>query len=358
MCSRILSDYGIIIDNFHVRPVPRGCHFFLTHFHRDHTSGLGPKWNHPTTIHTSETSFKLMEIRYGKDALVLKRIRKWLLWKWKTIRIMGKNVNICAVPANHSPGSVMWCFILPDGSTVVHTGDYRPTESLYMWDGWNKLRPLGSLFYDSSLHDPKVSMPTLEQSVDALESVYKKVGKLQKLALVLHTSGIECLIVEWCKKYNHTWDIHKSCKHRMECELGLMETGSLFQSKDADILCVGESFRDRSNGDSKWIFVKPSLIWFMCHAENISKSGIYTTSQAIPDMTNTFRIFYSNHASFEENKTFIAFLQPMETLGCVDSIISKKTCFSKGTVLPNWNYLERIDSQGYLEAFNSTRVEK
>lgn len=344
MCSRALAEYGIIVDNFHIKPVPTGSIFFLTHFHSDHTRGLTPKWNH-STIYTSQTVFVLMKLRYGKTAKLLNYVKPLSVFQWSVLPVRGQDIHVCCIPANHSTGSVMWCFILPNGSTVVHTGDFRPGDDTYHWEGWKRMVPVSMLFYDSSLYDPRIRIPSVEQSVQALEELYRTMGKNQNMAVLLHTSGMETLIVEWCKKYERSWHIDKSCKDYKELELGLMENGSLFRchtSGRADITCVGEAFRTKHEGDKKWVFVKPSLVWFMCHRNQIDQNETYSMNHAIPDETNTFRILYSNHASYDEIQTFIGFLRPILTSECVESIIPRKKCIRTKSARPKWDYQKQL----------------
>jgi len=371
MCSRALSDHGIVVDNFRQRPVPQGSHFFLTHFHTDHTAGLTAEWSH-ATLHASSTVRSLMRMRYGGNANAVLCTRAWRVETWCTVRILGKLVKVCCVPANHSTGSVMWCFRFrarqnsTEWTTVLHTGDYRLTNRLRAWEGWKTMRPLSMLFFDSSIHDPRIRVPSLDQSVTALEWVFKRLGSRQRMAVIMHTSGVEQLIVTWCQRYGRTWYLdEESCKNHEEARLGLTEQGSNGEESGshsaADVWCVGSSFRNARSGDSRWVFVKPSLIWFMCHRNGMpsAKSEKSLMTKAVPDETNTFHVHYSNHASYAENMELQRMLQPVMTSQCVNSIVpDPDACARSGSALPNGLYLSQLlnrAGRGVLLPFQSLR---
>lgn len=341
MCSRALAEHGVAIDNFYVNPVPAGTQFFLTHLHKDHMDGLTPNWS-GGILNVSETTYKLMQRRY-KGKTVLGTVKPWVIGKWRTVQLLGGATKVCCVDAHHSTGSVMWCFKFPNGSSVVHTGDYRPTADTFNWDGWEKLRPVSILLFDSSMHDPRVNIPSLENSSASLEHVFNLLGPGQRLALLVHTSGVEELVGDWCRRYGHTWALDENCKNYEETLLGFKSCAQRYMSgsSQADVYCVGSKFRDQHEGSDTWVFVKPSLVWYMCHKNELVEHEFDALHLPIPDETHTFRVFYSNHASFQENQALMRFLHPTMTLPCVDAVITERSC--QGTsARPEWAYASEL----------------
>ena len=61
--------------------------------------------------------------------------------------VMG--VRVVAIGANHCPGAAMLHFTMPDGRTVLHTGDFRYQH--YMADHPTLAgRPLTTLYLDTT----------------------------------------------------------------------------------------------------------------------------------------------------------------------------------------------------------------
>jgi hypothetical protein len=356
MCSKALEEWGIIVDNFHTKNRPPTAHYFLTHLHSDHTGGLSPTWD-KAPLYVSEGTLIMMRLRYGHSSVVVNHTNALVYYSWTNLYINNKWIEVACIPANHCVGSVIWIFVLPNKSSVVHTGDYRPDEHMFRWSGWNRIKPVSLLLYDSSFNDPRIKIPTLNQGISALQSVFSRLNKRQRLAVFVHTSGVERLIGEWCNNQNLKWHVDDSAKNRLETELGLSEiapfkrANTIQQQQNSTIWCVGESFRTKHTND-RWIYVRPSAVWFMCHRNQLEDQEYYKFGTAVPDETNTFRVFYSTHASYEENQTFIKFLRPQMSTGCVKTIIPSDC--GAHSVNPNWEYHTSVKKP--LLTFKSKRL--
>jgi Cft2 family RNA processing exonuclease len=113
-----------IVDGF--RFPSKDCqHYFLTHAHADHTTGLKKSWN-AGTIHCTSVTAKLIieEQSIPKNTVSVVPLNE-------PFYIDG--VRITAVCANHCPGACMFLFqtpmYSPDGTqqfhNILHTGDFR-----------------------------------------------------------------------------------------------------------------------------------------------------------------------------------------------------------------------------------------
>lgn len=342
--ARDLAYLGIIIDRFHVssEDLEQKSHFFLTHFHSDHTPGLHTEWT-KAPLHVSQGTLQVMQLRYGEDSPVCLHATEWVPFKWRSIRILHQNMKITCVPAHHCPGAVMWLFKTPD-EHIVHTGDYRFIREMKDWPIWKQIRPVDHLFMDSSFHLASIKIPDLETSVEALEDIYQSIEGHQRMAVFIHTSGLELLIGTWCKLYGRQWFVHSSAKNPDETHFGLSDIApeyeALGKQKNADstIWCVGEGFRDRVHATAKtnkWVFIRPSAIWFICHRQELAGEPGYQFGTAIPDETNTYRLFYSTHASYDENQKLLKMLQPDQVTHTVP-VINPTKAREYGSATPNW----------------------
>lgn len=331
-CARALDEWGIVVDNFRYTKVPADSHFFLTHFHNDHTEGLDPEWDHGT-IHVSHTTLQLIKHRWGATSPITKHLKAWRPLRWCHVTIRGQHVEVACVEAGHCAGSLMWLFVLPNGSTAVFTGDYRPHSNPLDWSGWSKVKPVSLLFYDTSFHNPQVVLPSVSQSVRALNRVYQQCGAHQTFAVVCHTGGTEQLVGLWCRKYKQTWYVDESCKHRKETHLGLQELAGHLEAKSAhaaDVVCVGNTFR---RGREDYVLVKPSAIWFLCHANELHRDKERSLGNPVEDTQGTWRVHYSTHPSYQENMALIRALKPQMVSQCVKQIVPSQ-CVHRGSVRP------------------------
>lgn len=352
MCARAFAERGVIVDNFHARDMPKGSHYFLTHLHNDHMSGLSAKW-HAAPMHVSELTLALMAVRYGADSRVVQNATGWKPRTWRTLKILDERVRVLCLPAEHCAGSVMWLFKFADGTNAVFTGDFRLTPELLRWKGWRRMQPVTKLLYDSSFDDDDVKIPSVEQAVDALQSVFERLHVTQRMAVMIHTGGTEMLVAKFCARYGHTWHVDDSTKQADEVRIGLRDLapdGQCRRPNRNTVWCVGEKFRRAHAGDRRWVYVRPSAVWFMCHAARLERRDTYTFGDAVPDRTNTFRVFYSTHASHAECRELIDHLAPEEAVPCVEPIAPGQ-CI--GSVKPNWKYHEQLDSGKPLRTFKT-----
>lgn len=100
---------------------PKCQHYFLTHMHSDHTTGLTKSFS-AGTIYVSAISARLLEHEWGLKAPMVQ-----VLQLGQPTVVEG--VTVTAIDANHCPGAVMLLFEVPKASggvtTVLHTGDCR-----------------------------------------------------------------------------------------------------------------------------------------------------------------------------------------------------------------------------------------
>jgi hypothetical protein len=231
-----------------------------------------------------------------------------------------------------------WIFVLPKNIRKVYfkavfTGDYRPHSEPVSWHGFKKVIPVSLLHYDSSFDNPEVLLPSVPQSLRALQQVYQHAQTQEKtLAVICHTGGTEQLVALWCREQRKTWFVQSSCKHEQETYLGLLELAGAYEAVEeskAHVVCVGDKFKRDTPG---YTLVKPSVLWFLCHAEELLERKT-PLSEAVRDSQGTWRLFYSPHSSYEENRTLIRQLKATKTQACVKEIIPQN-CERGGGVTP------------------------
>ena len=329
-CARtLLEEWGISIDLF-TRPrgyTKRDLVFFLTHVHEDHMQGLHCDWDYGP-LHLSQESDVLLRKHYQAGA-VLDRFQPWPTHRYRKVKIRQHTVEVACVPANHCTGSVMWLFILPTGRTVLHTGDYRLTPEFFRWRGWSRMKPLCTLLGDTSHDDEDIQMPTLDQSLQALRQVYELRGQLH---ILTYTSGVECLLAPFCKQFKTRWYVDKPFRTTLKGHtiyLGLPPQYEAKTKEEADLIIQNRQIEKQES----CTYVKLSTTWFTCH-RNLRKPF-----EPVRDVYGTYRIFYSTHASREENQQLAETLEATTFVRCVDSILTDGVCHH--TALPCDTFLVR-----------------
>lgn len=127
--------------------------YFLSHYHADHYGGLSTRWSSSIGGAAGDAPLQLICSAFTRDCIVHAKGDKMKQF----IRVVrpGEQFSILlpgspstpvrceALPARHTPGSLMLRMELPDGRHVLFTGDFRcPLPSLP--------RPLTHLYVDTT----------------------------------------------------------------------------------------------------------------------------------------------------------------------------------------------------------------
>lgn len=125
-----------MVDGFRFQN-SRCCHYFLTHSHGDHTTGLNKSFN-AGTIYCTPITAKLLVEESGIPEHMIQSVNLD-----EPFELEG--CQITAICANHCPGACMFLFRLhrpaskarmSGATSILHTGDFRydahPTWSEFL----------------------------------------------------------------------------------------------------------------------------------------------------------------------------------------------------------------------------------
>uniref|UniRef100_A0A8C1YXG4 DNA cross-link repair 1A (PSO2 homolog, S. cerevisiae) n=1 Tax=Cyprinus carpio TaxID=7962 RepID=A0A8C1YXG4_CYPCA len=121
---------GFAVDACQYGVVEGVTTYFLTHFNTDHYGGL------------------------KKDCFT--HLLK--------LKCMVQGVKVILLEANHCPGAAMLLFVLPDGQTVLHTGDFRADPSMEQYPELQGLR-IQTLYLDTTHCSPEYTFPTQQEVI-------------------------------------------------------------------------------------------------------------------------------------------------------------------------------------------------
>lgn len=109
-----------IVDGFKFTQ-PECSHYFLTHYHSDHTVGLTPRFD-KGKIYCSYGTKQLLVNDMGMNENLIQILRVN-----ETLVVEG--VEVTALDANHCPAAIMLHFFCPKSvRSVLHVGDFRADE--------------------------------------------------------------------------------------------------------------------------------------------------------------------------------------------------------------------------------------
>ncbi|CAG4932463.1 unnamed protein product [Colias eurytheme] len=318
--TRIIPNYKIVagthfaVDAFAYGDIPNVKHYFLTHFHSDHYSGLKKNFN--KLLFCSKITADLCVSRLGVN---MKHIH--IMNVDESIKIDG--VEVMAVDANHCPGAVMLVFTLPSGKTLLHTGDFRASPIMESYPiFWN--RDIHTIYLDTTYCNPRYDFPTQDQSLEMAlyhlrqkKTMLEKAGKKFSSVLIVcgtYTIGKEKFFLGMARRVGcSVWACPekdrvlravegRSFSHAPphSCQLHVVPMRDLTHEKL-------KSYLDSLQGAfSEVVAFKPSG-W-----ENGKNSCVEKDSVTI------YGIPYSEHSSFSEMIRFVKFLKPKQVVPTVD----------------------------------------
>ena len=149
--------------------------YFLTHFHSDHYGGLANTWE-SGIIYCSLPTATLVTEQLGVN-------RKYLhplpMNTPTVIASRGKPITVTLLDANHCPGAVMFLFQVGKRN-ILHVGDFRWNRECMLLPGSplngfaSEQKNLDDLFLDTTYCNPKYSLPSQAETIEAIQALFLK----------------------------------------------------------------------------------------------------------------------------------------------------------------------------------------
>ncbi|KAK1264339.1 DNA cross-link repair protein SNM1 [Acorus gramineus] len=294
-------------------------HWFLTHFHLDHYQGLTRSFSYGK-IYCSEITAQLVNLKIGVS---LDRLH--VLPLNQKIRIAGTGVT--CLDANHCPGSMILLFELPNGKTVLHTGDFRFCPEMVSDPVLRSCR-LHTLILDTTYCNPQYDFPKQEAVIQfVIEAIQAEAFNPKTLFLIgSYTIGKERLFLEVARCLRKKVYVGAAKLRLLEC-LG-------FPKEDMQWFTVNE-MESRIHVVPMWTIASFKR---MKHLSN-QYSGRYNLIVAFSPTGWTFgkgkkkspcrrwqqgtiiryEVPYSEHCSFTELKEFMRLVSPENIIPSVNN---------------------------------------
>jgi DNA cross-link repair 1A protein len=159
---------NFVVDGFRFTN-PFVKHYFLTHTHSDHTTGLTKGFDNGL-IYCSEVAARLLMFDFGIRRDVLRPMK---LDTTVVIKSCSGDVLVTPISANHCPGAVMFVFeIVKTGMRVLHTGDFRWSDEQH--GGNPVLKRIDLVMLDTTYCASKWTFPKQDHVV---QEIAKFIGR-------------------------------------------------------------------------------------------------------------------------------------------------------------------------------------
>lgn len=321
------------IDAFQYGEIQGITAYFLTHFHSDHYGGLTKNSTFP--IYCNKITGNLVKSK-------LKVAEQYVHILPMNTQVTVEGVTVILLDANHCPGAAMLLFFLPDGQTILHTGDFRADPSMENYPELLSCR-VQTLYLDTTYCSPEYTFPRQQEVINFAATT----------AFELVTLNPRTLVV--CGSYSVG-------KEKVFLALSEVLGSKVFLSRDKyNTMCCLESEQVKQHVTTDWkaaqVHVLPMMqLTFKKLQDYLTRfTGQYdqlvafkptgwTFSQQVesvediqPQISGNISIYgipYSEHSSFLELKRFVQWLRPLKIIPTVNngSWASRKAmqkCFSE-----------------------------
>uniref|UniRef100_A0A3Q4BGP3 DNA cross-link repair 1A protein n=1 Tax=Mola mola TaxID=94237 RepID=A0A3Q4BGP3_MOLML len=319
------------VDAFQYGAIEGISTYFLTHFHSDHYGGLTKNSTFP--IYCNRITGNLVKSKLRVEEQYVRILPM-------NTQVTVEGVTVVLLDAN-CPGAAMLLFFLPDGQTVLHTGDFRADPSMETYPELLSCR-VQTLYLDTYC-SPEYTFPRQQEVIRFAASS----------AFELVTLNPRTLVV--CGSYS----VGKEKVFLLADVLG----SKVCLSRDKyNTMCCLESERVRKHITTDWKAAQVHVLPMMQlsfkqklqhHLARFSgqydqlvafKPTGWTFSQQVdsvddiqPQISGNISIYgipYSEHSSFLEMKRFVQWLKPLKIIPTVNngSWASRKAmekCFSE-----------------------------
>ncbi|XP_076982203.1 DNA cross-link repair 1A protein isoform X2 [Tamandua tetradactyla] len=171
---------GFTVDAFQYGLIEGCTAYFLTHFHSDHYAGLSKNFTFP--VYCSEITGSLLKNKLRVQEQYIHPLPM-------DTECIVNGIKIVLLDANHCPGAVMILFYLPNGTVILHTGDFRadPTMERSLLAG----QKVHLLYLDTTYCSPEYSFPSQQEVIQfAINTAFEAVTLNPRTLVVCGTYSI------------------------------------------------------------------------------------------------------------------------------------------------------------------------
>ncbi|XP_009363003.2 LOW QUALITY PROTEIN: DNA cross-link repair protein SNM1 [Pyrus x bretschneideri] len=298
----------------------RDCsHWFLTHFHMDHYQGLTKSFCHGK-IYCSSITAKLVNMKIGIP--------------WDSIQVVPVNhkmnisgINVTCLDANHCPGSIIILFEPPDGKAVLHTGDFRYSNSAASMS-FLQTCSIHTLILDTTYCNPQYDFPKQEAVIQfVIDAIQAETFNPKTLFLIgSYTIGKERLFLEVARVLRKKIYVNAGKLHTLKCLDFPEEDMQWFtlNEQESHIHVVPmwtlASFKRLKHISNQYSSRFSLIVAFSPTGWTFGKGKKKSPGRRSQQGTIIrYEVPYSEHSSFTELREFVKLVSPVEIIPSVNN---------------------------------------
>ncbi|XP_007939779.1 DNA cross-link repair 1A protein [Orycteropus afer afer] len=307
---------GFTVDAFQYGQIEGCTAYFLTHFHSDHYAGLSRNFTSP--VYCSEITGNLLKNKLHVQEQYIHPLPV-------DTECLVNGVKVVLLDANHCPGAVMILFYLPNGTVILHTGDFRADPTMERSLLANQT--VHVLYLDTTYCSPEYSFPSQQEVIQFAINIAFETVTLNPRALVVcgtYSIGKEKIFLAIADVLGSKVGMSQEKYTTLQC-LNIPEMNSLITT----------------DMKSTWVHLLPMMqINFKGLQRHLKKCGgkydqilafrptgwthsnkLTRISDIIPETKGNISIYgipYSEHSSYLEMKRFVQWLKPQKIIPTVN----------------------------------------
>ena len=310
--------------------------YFLSHYHSDHTAGLGRTWRGPA-VHCSAVTAALLGAVHGLPSEVLRPLPLATPEHAEPTRLWARGadgarrgVDVWLVDANHCPGAALFVFRdAATGAVAVHTGDFRYDERAHAVLAGGALqrvlRDVACVHLDTTFCDPRYDFPPQARAVRAAADVVARAGPHTLVLVAAYTIGKERLLL----------GVARACGVRVAVDAARLARLRLLGLAPDDLAqFTTDGAATHVHAAAPAALAPAALDAALAAAPQYRAAAlVHATGWAYPDCrargvpatarrhgrTTVYGVPYSEHSSFSELRRFVRFLRPRRIVPLVVS---------------------------------------
>ncbi|XP_036428597.1 DNA cross-link repair 1A protein [Colossoma macropomum] len=307
---------GFAVDAFQYGTVEGITAYFLTHFHSDHYGGLNKKSTLP--VYCNKITGNLVKSKLKVDEQYVHVLPM-------NTECMVDGMKVILLDSNHCPGAAMLLFLLPDGQTVLHTGDFRADPSMERYPELQGLR-IQTLYLDTTYCSPEYTFPTQQEVITFAANTAFELVTLNPRTLVVcgtYAVGKEKVFLAVSQVLGSKVYMSRDRYNTMCClELEQIHQCFTTDSKAARVHVLPMmqlNFKNLKTHLNKFSESYDQLVAFKPTGWTFTQSGDVNNIQPeVKDDISIYGIPYSEHSSYLELKRFVQWLQPLKIIPTVN----------------------------------------
>ncbi|KAB7494431.1 5' exonuclease Apollo, partial [Armadillidium nasatum] len=264
----VIEGTPLVVDFWQTQNYDEQKVFFLTHLHADHIKGLTSLWR--KKIYTSPVNCLLLEQKFQNGIVIpLELDEPHIIFIDDDDT---KTITVTLIDANHVPGSVIFLFQGPFGN-ILYTGDMRFYPEVFehpILKPVLEAHEIDELYLDNTFLHPKYDFPSRNT---ATQMVFDIIDQLQ--------------ILKRPKVY--TTNFEDTRFHAINLQ------------------------RIHARNYQKWNEYTPTV----CIRLTALEFGIHPDERTTIDTEGIFTVPYSDHSSWSELRTFVAYIRPKKIVPIV-----------------------------------------